>query len=169
MAKLSQDASSCTSIDHGWSKRVLAIALERCCWLSPNICCSWPLQLPQVCTLLHPLYGATGDNTPRRVSEIPQWTPRNLLKQSVLGRLKLRSLHWTNFDAVAEDLRWTDTWLAMQEFASLSYTTNDQHKELAEARMKRDISDLEKNQYQADILLILCWRPLTAECSQWGS
>nr|XP_006818341.1 PREDICTED: peptidyl-glycine alpha-amidating monooxygenase B-like [Saccoglossus kowalevskii] len=34
--------------------------------------------------------------------------------------------------------------IAMQEFTNLSYTTSEQHKDLTEARMKRDTADLEK-------------------------
>ena len=34
--------------------------------------------------------------------------------------------------------------IAMQEFANLSYTTSEQHKELTDTRKKRDISDLSK-------------------------
>ncbi len=34
--------------------------------------------------------------------------------------------------------------IAMQEFTNLSYTTSEQHKDLTEARMKRDAADVEK-------------------------
>ena len=34
--------------------------------------------------------------------------------------------------------------IAMQEFTDLSYATSEQHKDMTEARMKRDHSDLEK-------------------------
>jgi len=34
--------------------------------------------------------------------------------------------------------------IAMQEFTDLSYTTSEQHKDLTEARMKRDLGDIEK-------------------------
>lgn len=34
--------------------------------------------------------------------------------------------------------------MAMQEFANLSYSTSEQHKELTDARMKRDSNDLQK-------------------------
>lgn len=33
---------------------------------------------------------------------------------------------------------------AMQEFTKLSYMTSDQHKDLMEARLKRNLADLEK-------------------------
>ena len=33
---------------------------------------------------------------------------------------------------------------SMQEFTSLTYTTSEQHKDLTEARIKRDTADLEK-------------------------
>ena len=49
-----------------------------------------------------------------------------------------RSLWTTSAPITAEYNR------AMQELNSLSYTTSEQHKDLTKARMKRDISDLEK-------------------------
>ncbi|KAJ8364405.1 hypothetical protein SKAU_G00132360 [Synaphobranchus kaupii] len=50
--------------------------------------------------------------------------------------------------------------IAMQEFTNLSYTTSEQHKDLTEARMKRDAADLEKISSKLAI-----WSPFSPDSS----
>ena len=50
--------------------------------------------------------------------------------------------------------------IAMQEFTNLSYSTSEQHKDLTEARMKRDATDLEEISAK-----LVAWSPFSPDSS----
>src|SRR6218665_100412 len=135
--------------------------------MHPNICCSWALQLLKIRTLLCSANGPTSHQPPgrffkkfengyhviRRSNQFWAGLSSDLVIEQTLMRSLKTCGGLTRGSGLFDEQRalWTMSTpisaqykAAMQEFTNMSYCTSEQHKDLTQARMNKDLVDLEK-------------------------